>query len=52
MTVLCRLIVLHPKDADPVLIAEAVAILVLAGAAYLMSAKDKLSLEKKALRDE
>ena len=42
-----------PKDADPwMLIAEAVAILVLAGAAYLMSAKDKLSLEKKALRDE
>ena len=53
MTALCRLIVLHSKDADPwVLIAEAVAILVLAGAAYLMSAKDKLSLEKKALRDE
>tara|TARA_B100001287_G_scaffold273481_1_gene276997 strand:+ start:5855 stop:6253 length:399 start_codon:yes stop_codon:yes gene_type:complete len=53
MTALCRLIVLHSKDADPwVLIAEAAAILVLAGAAYLMSAKEKLSLQKKAMRDE
>jgi hypothetical protein len=31
--------------------AEAVAIAVLAGAAYLMSAKEKLSLEKKRLRE-
>ena len=47
MTALCRLIVLHSKDTEPwVLIAEAVAILVLAGAAYLMSMKDKMSLEK------
>jgi len=53
MTALCRLIVLHSKEADPwMLIAEAGAIAVLAGAAYLMSMKDKLSLEKKALRDE
>lgn len=53
MTALCRLIVLHSKDADPwVLIAEASAILVLAGAAYLMSLKDKLSLEKEKLRHE
>ena len=53
MTALCRLIVLHSKEADPwMLIAEAGAIAVLAGAAYLMSLKDKLSLEKKALRDE
>ena len=37
MTALCRLIVLHSKDADPwVLIAEAGAILVLGGAAYIM----------------
>ena len=51
MTALCRLIVLHSKDADPwVLIAEAGAILVLGGAAYIMSYKDKLSLEK--LRDQ
>ena len=45
ITALCRLIVLHSKDADPwVLIAEAAAILILAGAAYLMSYKDWLSL--------
>ena len=53
MTALCRLIILHSKDADPwVLIAEAGAIVVLAGAAYLMSAKEKLSLEKKRIREE
>ena len=47
ITALCRLIVLNSKDADPlVLIAEAGAILVLSIAAYLMSLKDKLSLEK------
>lgn len=53
ITALCRLIVLHSKEADPwVLIAEAGAITVLAAAAYLMSLKDKLSLEKARLRDE
>lgn len=47
ITALCRLIVLNSKDADPlVLIAEAGAILVLSVAAYVMSIKDKLSLEK------
>ena len=47
ITALCRLIVLNSKDADPlVLMAEAGAILVLSIAAYLMSLKDKLSLEK------
>ena len=47
ITALCRLIVLNRKDADPlVLMAEAVAILVLSIAAYLMSLKDKISLEK------
>jgi protein PsiE len=51
MTALCRLIILHSKDANPwVLVAEAGAIVVLAGAAYLMSAKEKLSLEKKEKR--
>ena len=51
MTALCRLIVLHSKEADPwMLIAEAGAIAVLAVAAYIMSMKDKLSLEKKELR--
>ena len=53
ITALCRLIVLHSKDADPwVLIAEAAAILILAGAAYLMSYKDWLSLEKEKMRNE
>jgi len=53
MTALCRLIVLHSKEADPwMLIAEAGAIAVLAAAAYAMSLKDKLSLEKEKLRDE
>ena len=53
MTALCRLIVLHSKDNEPLtLIAEAVAIAVLAGAAYLMSLKDKLSLEKQKLRED
>jgi len=53
MTALCRLIVLHSKEADPwMLIAEAGAIAVLAAAAYVMSYKDKLSLEKEKLRNE
>ena len=53
ITALCRLIVLHSKEADPLnLIAEAGAIVILAGAAYLMSLKDKLSLVKEKLRDE
>ncbi len=53
MTALCRLIVLHSKEADPwMLIAEAGAIATLAAAAYVMSLKDKLSLEKKALREK
>ena len=52
MTALCRLIVLHSKEADPwMLIAEAGAIVLLAAAAYVMSLKDKLSLEKKKLRE-
>ena len=53
ITALCRLIVLHSKEADPwVLVAEAGAIAVLATAAYIMSLKDKLSLEKSKLRNE
>ena len=53
ITALCRLIVLHSKEADPMnLLAEAGAILILAGAAYAMSLKDKLSLEKEKIRKE
>lgn len=51
ITALCRLIVMQNKDMDAlIIIAEASAVLILAGAAYLMSLKDKLSLEK--LRDQ
>lgn len=46
-TALCRLIVLHSKEMEPMtLVAEAGAIFILSGAAYIMSLKDKLSLEK------
>ena len=52
MTALCRLIVLHSKEADPwMLVAEAGAIAVLAGAAYIISYKEKLSLEKKEMKE-
>jgi protein PsiE len=51
ITALCRLIVLHSKEMEPLtLVAEAFAILILAGACYLMSLKDKLSLEKMVMR--
>lgn len=51
MTALCRLIVLHSKDMEPLmLIAEAVAVIILAGAAYIMSLKDRISLEKIEMR--
>ena len=53
MTALCRLIILHSKDGEPfTLLAEAGAIVLLAGAAYAMSAKEKLSLEKKAMKEK
>lgn len=51
ITALCRLIVLHSKEMQSlVLLSEAGGIFILSGAAYLMSLKDKLSLEK--LKDE
>ncbi len=47
ITALCRLIVMQNKEMDALMIiAEAAAVVILAGAAYLMSLKDKLSLEK------
>ncbi len=53
ITALCRLVVLRSKDNEPwVLMAEAAAILVLAGAAWIMSHKDRLSLEKKKAFEE
>ena len=48
ITALCRLIVMHGKDMDAlVLLGESGPILLLSGAAYIMSLKGKLSLEKK-----
>ena len=47
ITALCRLIVLHSKDSEPLTLGiEALAIVLLSAAAYIMSAKDKLSLSK------
>ncbi|MBV31931.1 MAG: phosphate-starvation-inducible E-like protein [Porticoccaceae bacterium] len=54
ITALCRLIVMQSKEMDAFLVlAEAGAILVLSIAAYVMSMKDKISLEKKkSLRED
>ena len=53
MTALCRLIILHSKDGEPLtLVAEAGAIVLLAGAAYVMSMKEKISLEKKEMKSK
>ena len=47
ITAMCRLIILQGKESEPiVLIASSGAILILAGAAYIMSMKDNLSLKK------
>ena len=52
ITALCRLIVMQNKDMDAlIIIAEASAVNILAGAAYIMSLKDKMSLEKLKDRD-
>ena len=52
ITALCRLIILHSKDMEGIqLLAESGAILILSGAAYVMSLKDKLSLEKEQIRE-
>lgn len=52
ITALCRLIVMQSKEMDALtLLAEAGAIFVLSGAAYLMSLKDKMSLEKLERRE-
>lgn len=47
ITALCRLIVMQGKDTDALmLVGEASAILILSISAYIMSLKDKLSIEK------
>ena len=53
ITALCRLIIMQTKDMDGLMVMwEAGAIFVLAVAAYLMSLKDKLSLEKLRQSDD
>ena len=53
ITAVCRLIILQGKESEPLtLIAGAGAILVLAGATYIMSLKDKMSLEKREMRHD
>ena len=53
ITALCRLIVMQSKETEPLLLlSESASILLLAIAAYVMSLKGKISLEKlKELRD-
>ena len=52
ITALCRLIVMQNKDMDAlIIIDEASAVIILAGAAYIMRLKDKMSLEKLKDRD-
>ena len=52
ITALCRVLIAQGKEIDEItLIAAAGAIFLLAGSAYVMSLKDRLSLEKKKLRD-
>jgi protein PsiE len=47
ITALCRLIIMQSKDMDGMMVMwESLAILILSGAAYLMSMKDKMSLDK------
>jgi len=47
ITALCRLIIMQGKEMDALmLIGEASAVLILAAAAYIMSLKDKVSLEE------
>ena len=53
MTALTRMIILQSKDLDPInIIYEASGILILAGAAYIMSLKDQISLSKIKLRED
>mgnify|MGYP003312150734 FL=1 len=47
ITALCRLIIMQTKEMDAIMVMwEAGAIFILAGSAYLMSLKDKISLDK------
>ena len=50
MTALCRLIILHSKDADPVLVAEAPCSF--GRSLYIMSAKENLAGKKEMRNNE
>ena len=53
MTALTRMIILQSKDLDSInIIHEASGILILAGAAYIMSLKDQISIAKIKLRED
>jgi protein PsiE len=53
MTALTRMIILQSKEIDAVnIIYEASGILILAAAAYIMTLKDKISLEKLQYRKD
>tara|TARA_Y100001970_G_scaffold3924_1_gene4515 strand:- start:4048 stop:4452 length:405 start_codon:yes stop_codon:yes gene_type:complete len=50
ITALCRLIVMHSKEMDAlILLSESISILVLGVAAYVLSLKGKLSFEKERM---
>ena len=53
MTAMCRLIILQGKESDPLTLAvEAGAILILAGAAYVWKASEKVTIEKQLMREK
>ena len=53
ITALCRLIIMQSKDMDALmLVGEATAILILSISAYIMSLKDKVSIEKTKTSNE
>lgn len=53
MTALCRMIILQSKDVDAInIMFESGGILILAISAYIMSLKDKMSLQKLKLRED
>jgi len=53
ITALCRLIIMQSKDMDALmLVGEATAILILSISAYIMSLKDKVSIEKNKASNE
>ena len=53
MTALTRMIILQSKELDSLnIIYEASVILILAGAAYIMTLKDQISLEKLKIRKD